>query len=265
MGGQWSAENNSIEDVSVEMTDSLWSLDYQDGVWYPDGATYYMIDPNEIDGATGKAMVKEYYHPLTSEMEYKYGNWDPVNGSDVTLNPNKYDVDGDSVADGKEIFFMDYPLNASKASPYEDNDTLARGWEEIFNLSTKLFTTDYKPTGHVIAPDLYKGKFWPTKEDSDGNGVLDGDEDCDGDTWNNSAEYRGNSDPTDSSSVPNNDPYNLQPGRGGEQDVRSERIEDDYDVNEHKLERYEENEVNKMTKTNIGAYYSEKKIIKKKR
>ncbi len=212
----WNEEKGEIEDVQQEITDGHWSLDYQGQTWYPDGAYYSMVDKDEIDPLTDKPMMKRYYHPLTTKMEFEFGEWDPINGIDTTLNPNNFDCDRDGMPDGVEIFYMDAPYNSSNINEFEDNDTLGRGWEDLFNLTSALYDTDYKPVGHEIAPELYKGKFWASKDDSDLNGILDGDEDYDGDGWNNSAEARGNSDPTDAESVPNHDPYKTpeSPNRG---------------------------------------------------
>ncbi len=212
---RWNEEKGEIEDVVEEMTDAYWSLDYQGQIWYPDGVYYYVVDKEEIDPETGDPPLKEYYHPLTTQAEYDFGEWDPINGIDTTLNPNNFDVDRDGMPDGVEVWYMDAPYNQSDRSPFEDNDTLGRGWEAIFNLSAELYDTDYKPVGHQLAPELYKGKFWSSRKDSDSNGILDGDEDYDGDGWNNSAEYRGRSDPTDAESVPNHDPYHVPSRRSG--------------------------------------------------
>ena len=211
---KYNEEKGEIENVKEEMTDGYWSLDYEGQTWYPDGAYYYIVDKEEIDPDTGLPPLKQYYHPLTTLDEFNFGIWDPINGIDTTLNPNNFDCDRDGMPDGVEVFFMDYPFNATNSSKYEDNDTLGRGWEDLFNLTMDLYGSDYKPVGHQIAPELYRGKFWAIREDSDGNSILDGDEDYDGDGWNNSAEYRGNSDPTDAESVPNHDPYIRPPTRG---------------------------------------------------
>ena len=200
---RFNEEKGEIEDIEIEMTDAYWSLDRQGDAWYSNGAHYQVIDKDEIDPLTEMPMLKRYYHPLTTLEEYEFGVWDPIDGIDTTLNPNDPDCDNDGMPDGMEIFYMDTPFNASNASIYEDSDTLGRGWEDIFNLSCDLFESDYKPVGHELAPELFMGKFWSTNRDSDNDGIPDGDEDYDGDGWNNTAEYRGKSDPTDAESVPN--------------------------------------------------------------
>ena len=153
----------------------------------------------------------------------------------------------------------------SPASPsiYEDNDTLAKGWEDIFNLSCELFGSDYKPVGHELAPELFMGKFWSTNRDSDNDGIPDGDEDCDGDGWNNTAEYRGKSDPTDAESKPNHDPYqtpNRRSTRGGE---------DEPPVEESRMPKYvppqdEPEEKDSMEVFNVEMKSADVAVVKRK-
>jgi hypothetical protein len=166
---------------------------------------------------------KKYYHPFSNYMEYQIGrdkNGDGMNEFNTTTFPNDWDSDGDKMADGWEIWFTDYIYNSSNILQYQDNDSLPRGWEELFNGSLILFPSDYLPLGLQNGDDAlkYVGKFNPDSDDSNENGVPDGEENYDNDEWqdphhpfpeeaqieacNNSAEYRGHSDPTDSTSTP---------------------------------------------------------------
>jgi hypothetical protein len=179
-------------------------------------------DDNDGDGYIDED-PKTYYHPFTNLMEYQFGydmNGDGINEINTTPRPNEFDSDGDKMSDGWEIWYTDYISNLSDPQPFEDNDTLPRGWEDLFNGSLIMFKTDYMPRGLIDADDAlkYVGKFNPNKADSNDDGEVDGEENYDGDDWtdphnpfpeeviikpcNNTAEYRGHSDPTDGFSIP---------------------------------------------------------------
>ncbi|WP_455392267.1 hypothetical protein [[Eubacterium] cellulosolvens] len=175
-------------------------------------------DDNDGDGYIDED-PKKYYHPFTNLMEYKYGIDEDGDGiNDKTTKPNTADTDGDLANDGDELWFTDEITNTSNIRPYQDNDTLPRGWEDLFNGSLVIFLTDYTPQGLLNDPGKYIGKFNPNDKDSNDNGIPDGEENYDDDEWidphpernpehtsaacNNSAEYTGHSDPTDGFSTP---------------------------------------------------------------
>jgi hypothetical protein len=184
------------------------------------------LDDDDNDGLIDED-PKRYYHPYTNYFEYNYGkdyNNDGV--KEMTTDPNEWSTDGDLMSDGWEVYMVDYPANASSPREFEDNDTLPRWWEELFNGSLVLFPTDYKPIGLYTNPGAFVGRFKPYDDDSDNDGVKDGVENLDNDQWdnpnddlngngyvtdpedeqnvpcNNTAEYRGHSDPTSSLSTP---------------------------------------------------------------
>jgi hypothetical protein len=176
-------------------------------------------DDNDLDGYIDED-PKQYYHSFSNLMEYQFGiddNGDGIN--ERTTKPNTADTDGDDAPDGWEIWFTDELINASDPQPYQDNDTLPRGWEELFNGTLVIFPTDYTPQGLLEDPGKYYGKLDSNKKDTDGNGKPDNEENPDNDEWddpvddpdqgsyscNNSAEYRGHSDPTNIFSTPINE------------------------------------------------------------
>jgi hypothetical protein len=193
-----------------------------DGDGLIDEDTGGIEDDNDNDGLIDED-PKKYYHPFSCYSEYKFGrdlNGDGMNEYNTTTKPNDKDSDADTLADGWEVWYTDYIYNLSNPLPYQDNDTLPRGWEDLFNGSLIRFHTDYLPRG-LLDPDdalKYVGKFNSLKQDSNNNGQIDGIENYDNDQWkdphypfpeeaqvqdcNNTAEYRGHSDPTDSFSTP---------------------------------------------------------------
>jgi hypothetical protein len=169
---------------------------------------------------------KRYYHRYSNYFEYNYGvdyNGDGV--KEMTTDPNEWSTDGDPMSDGWEVYMVDYPVNSSNPGRFEDNDSLPRWWEELFNGSLVIFPTDYNPAGLYSAPATYVGQFNPNDKDSNDNGIPDNVENPDKDQWddpyddyngdgyideadrvqipcNNTAEYRGHSDPTHPQSTP---------------------------------------------------------------
>jgi hypothetical protein len=189
-----------------------------DGDGLIDEDTGGVEDDNDGDGLIDED-PKHYYHPLSNLMEYQYGRDEDGDGIfEKTTRPNTDDTDGDGALDGLEIWYTDAPpLNVSiTPSKYEDNDTLPRGWEDLFNGTLVIFNTDYTPQGFLDNPGKYIGKFNSQLKDTDGNGNPDNKENYDSDEWdnpiddpdegsiscNNSAEYKGHSDPTNIFSVP---------------------------------------------------------------
>lgn len=204
--------------------DPLDGLD-NDGDGLIDEDTGGIEDDNDNDGSIDED-PKRYYHPFSNLFEYLLGrdlNGDGINELNTTTRPTMDDYDQDGALDGEEIWYTDFIFNLSNPQPYEDNDTLPRGWEELFNGSLVLFGSDYTPRG-LLNPDEavnFVGRFNPQAEDSDGDGTVDGMEDYDNDEWvdlhnetpdnyppttaiecTNTHEYQGHSDPTDSSSTP---------------------------------------------------------------
>jgi hypothetical protein len=198
-----------------------------DGDGLIDEDTGGVEDDNDGDGLIDED-PKHYYHPFSNLMEFLAGrdtNNDGIN--DQTPHPNIADTDGDYVNDGVEVWFTDWWFNASDIKKYQDNDSLPRGWEELFNGSLVLFDSDYIPQGLLEEPGKYVGKFNPNVADSDSNGVSDGDENYDNDEWvdphpernpnhiatacNNSIEYAKHSDPTSTYSIPKTEFRSIEP------------------------------------------------------
>ena len=200
-------------------------------------------DDNDGDGLIDED-PKEYYHPFTNLMEFQHGmdtDGDGIN--DFTSNPNQKftKVYQDQVgftyemSDGWWVWYIDWQGNVSDPKPYQDNDTLPRGWEELFNGSLVIFPTDYTPQGLLKDPTKYVGKFNPNKKDSDGNNVPDGAENYDDDLWddpydypdmeslpcNNSIEYQKHSDPTNSLHTPQTEHRSIEPSGISEGDSGS--------------------------------------------
>jgi hypothetical protein len=191
-------------------------------------------DDNDMDGLIDED-PKKYYHPFTNWMEFQCGidmNNDGI--FEKTTDPNSKDSDGDLISDGFELWYSDYIYDINNPEPFQDNDSLPRGWEELFNGSLVLFPTDYVPRGLLDPEDAinFVGNFNPDKNDSNDNGILDSDENYDGDMWvdlldlssgkyfyrncTNLDEYRGHSDPTSPKSVPKNE-YRFRVEVGHEQ------------------------------------------------
>jgi hypothetical protein len=191
-------------------------------------------DDNDADGQIDED-PKKYYHPFSNLMEYLFGkdiNGDKIN--DITTRPNEPDTDADGAGDGWEIWYTDFLVNTSDPQPHQDNDSLPRGWEDLFNGTLVIFPTDYTPQGLIDEPSKYVGKYNSNLKDSDGNGIPDGEENYDGDEWdppfddyngdgsidsqdrmsiscNNSAEYRHHSDPTNIFSTPSTEYRSIEP------------------------------------------------------
>jgi hypothetical protein len=190
-------------------------------------------DDNDGDGLIDED-PKSYYHPFSNLMEYKLGrdlNDDGIN--EYTSWPNTADTDADGLDDGWEIWFTDYLVNQSDPQQFQDNDTLPRGWEELFNGSLVLFDTDYVPQGLLDDPNKYVGNFNPNSADSNKNGIPDNQENYDNDEWdppfddyngdgsidaqdiasipcNNTAERNGHSDPTNTFSIPKTEHRSIE-------------------------------------------------------
>ncbi len=221
------------EDPIDDDGDGLINEDKLDGIDNDDDGlidedTGGIEDDNDGDGEIDED-PKKYYHPFSNLMEYQFGyDIDGDGMNDNTTWPNQADTDWDGLFDGWELWFTDFLVNASDPQPFQDNDTLPRGWEELFNGSMVIFPTDYTPRG-LMDPDEahnYLGKFNPNSADSNNNGIPDNEENYDGDEWmdlhnlhpedvqlepcNNSAEHRGHSDPTDIFSTPKTEARSLK-------------------------------------------------------
>ncbi|UCH89538.1 MAG: hypothetical protein JSV49_02510 [Thermoplasmata archaeon] len=169
-----------------------------------DGMFYYMYQKVESGWE-----YKQFYHPFTTYYEYYWG-WsnddDPYH--EITTDPNERDSDGDMLPDGWEIWVSDHPYDEYNKSIYDDNDGLAKGWEDLFNGSMGLFPLDYVPyflTQDATYQATYRGTLdsTKTKTDSKSSKKNDGEEDYDKDGFNNSMEYKYHTDPTYSQSNPN--------------------------------------------------------------
>jgi hypothetical protein len=100
------------------------------------------------------------------------------------------DADADGYSNGDELAAGTHPGDVDS-----DDDGMIDGWE-----------AQYQDPGPPSSLD-------PTRNDSDGDGTLDGLEDADGDGYSNLQEYAGGSDPTDPTSVPPPPPAST--GGGG--------------------------------------------------
>jgi len=127
----------------------------------------------------------------------------------------------DSSDDSSTFFSLFFPNNLSKnPNPYEDEDGLPAGWELFFNGTLwnkpEVYIAVYdhnwnRSSEYVYGPPgawktgtegQYIGKFDPKMRDTDQAPPMDGAADYDGDSYNNSAERAGHSDPTDTNSHP---------------------------------------------------------------
>jgi hypothetical protein len=180
-----------------------------------------------------------YYFPWINLYEYQFGldpDHDGINEITTSPAPTDYslnliggdDSDGDGMPDGWEVWVSDYIGNISDPNQFEDNDSLPRGWEELFNGSMwnkpQCYIYEYKeedkskfshwwtsdttgrrtfvPFGLQVNKDYYMGKYYPDRKDTNRNGITDGEEDDDSDGKNCVMEYRGHTDPTDKDSWP---------------------------------------------------------------
>ncbi|MFW3145246.1 MAG: hypothetical protein ACMUIE_00360 [Thermoplasmatota archaeon] len=197
------------------------------GIWTPaTGDSYELVD---------------YYFPWINLYEYRYG-YDPDHDgiNEITTSPaprdleyniiGGYDTDSDGMPDGWEVWVTDYIGNISDPQPFEDNDSLPKGWEELFNgsmwdkpecyiyeemngtwdpwaNSKTIGRRTYVPTGIATNKDYFKGRMFADRKDADMDGVLDPEENDDSDGHNNFQEYRGHTDPTDKNAEPGK--YNI--------------------------------------------------------
>jgi len=176
-----------------------------------------------------------YYFPWINLYEYLYGidtDGDGIN--EITLEPYNPSTDGDALDDGWEVWTSDYIINESSPFIFEDNDTLPAGWELFFNGTwwnrPECFPYEEPPGPpdpwrnsfgqKVYVPRAVRegltnllGKLNPNSKDSDGSPPEDGADDIDNDGFTNYEEYRGHSDPTDSTSTPGSGTSST---RGGE-------------------------------------------------
>jgi hypothetical protein len=138
---------------------------------------------------------KQYTDDYNNLEEYRSGidlNGDGIIDSGST-DPNDDDSDNNGKKDYDEFWYADH-----------DGDGLHTGWELIFNGTSVHAPNGYNPSFASVS----KGQFNPFSNDTDGDLILDGQEDQDGDDIKNVAEHGnpavapGSSDPTDPSSVP---------------------------------------------------------------
>jgi hypothetical protein len=119
------------------------------------------------------------------------------------------DDDGDGLSNGEEIWLYETSLD----NPDTDNDGLADGIEAYYWKENWSQDLDNDYTANLLDPDsdndglddgieitlLYTS---PSLADTDGNGILDGNEDKDGDGFSNAEEIKSGTDPTDPGSYP---------------------------------------------------------------
>ncbi len=185
----------------------LWDTD---GDGMSDGwEDYYFLDPNDDsdkfldnvdrDGIEYYVNKIKYIDNFTNFEEYRTGidtNGDGIidHGTTDPTDPNSDNIGGE---DYDDIWYGDY-----------DHDGLYNGWEMLFNGTPyDLEGFGYNP---AFDPDFeqYKGRFNPKSNDSDNNGIQDGNEDYDNDTFSNKKEQGdvlnkpGSSDPTDPEMTP---------------------------------------------------------------
>jgi hypothetical protein len=167
-----------------------------------DGTFYYMF----IKQGDGSWKYTQFYHPYTNYYEYYWG-WsnDDDDYNEITTDPNERDSDGDMLPDGWEIWISDYPLDPFNKTIYDDDDGLAKGWEDLFNGSMGLFPLDYTPyflTQDESYQNNYRGKLNSRKFDTSKNGSGDWADDYDNDGFTNIIEYKYHTDPSDAGSNP---------------------------------------------------------------
>ena len=205
-------DGDGLIDEEYDPNDANEDLDH-------DGMIYYMW--NKTDG---EWKYTQFYHPFSNYYEYYWGwSTDEDAYHEITTNPNEADSDGDNMPDGWEIWVSDYfnPADVYNKSKYDDNDGLAKGWEDLFNGSLGLFPLDYVPKFLTLSPseqEAYRGRLDSTKYKTatDVNAKYDGAEDIDGDGANNSMEYKYHTDPTDADSSPAKIGIPIHGARGAE-------------------------------------------------
>lgn len=197
-----------------------------------------------------------YYFPWINLYEYLYGmdtDGDGIN--EVTLEPYNPSTDGDPLDDGWEVWTSDYIINESSPFIFEDNDTLPAGWELFFNGTwwnrpecypyeeppgppdpwrTSIGQKVYVPRAVREGLTNLLGKLNPNSKDSDGSPPDDGADDIDNDGFTNFEEYRGHSDPTDSTSTPGSGTSSTRgvesdtsPACNRPSDVKAMKVSDD--------------------------------------
>jgi hypothetical protein len=226
----WDTDGDGMADGwEIEM--AFWAYDEKSKRWgwniNPLDPTDWHEDPDHdgmfyalytFDEAEGWEYVT-YYWPWVNLYEYQFGlNLDGDNVNEKTTHPNERDTDSDGMPDGFEFWFTDYICNASKPNEYEDNDTLPAGWELFFNGTLwnkpEVYIAVYdhnwnRSADQIFGPpgawktgseSIYIGMFNPKMKNSNQAPPNDGEDDYDGDSYNNSAERAAHTDPTDTNS-----------------------------------------------------------------
>lgn len=241
-GWELEDKNRGAPLYNPEKRKYAWILDPLDGDDWAldadhDGFVYAIWTP--VNSGKTEFELVEYYFPWINLYEYEFGldpDHDGIN--EITTRPaprdpeyniqGGYDSDGDLMPDGWEVWVTDYIGNVSDVQPFEDNDSLPRGWEELFNgtmwdqkecyiyedlnhtwdpwaTSDTVGRRTFQPDGVRTNKDYYLGKLFPDRKDTNMNGITDAEEDDDSDGKNNNLEYRGHTDPTDRDSWPGKD------------------------------------------------------------
>ena len=226
--------DNSTDPLKVDsdgdgMPDS-WELEYltyfpDSGKWGPNPLRWDSWDDPDKDGCHYEIDGKEYYHPFVNIEEYWWSNFYSNHCS-----PNSSDVDDNGIPDGEEIWKHSYDGGISSG------DGLANGWECLFG-AYNLYI--YGPKDYIPS-NIMPLHFNPFTNDSNGDGVLDRDDDPDGDNYSNQQEFFGKTDPSDPLSFP----------------LRSRAGEDEY----HQI-ALSQNRANGVSLENTGARWLDCTII----
>lgn len=225
-------ETNKHEYVLDPLDGSDWALDADH-----DGFVYSIWTP--VDDSMTEFELVKYYFPWINLYEYQFGiDTDNDGINEITTNPSPYnleynlqggkDTDGDNLTDGWEVWVTDRIFDHDAPGMFEDNDTLPRGFEELFNgsmwNSEECLIYEYKegddtnfdhfktskdidrrkfvPYGLSSNRDRFLGTLFSDRPDTNFNGLGDGEEDLDSDDSDNYQEYLSHTDPTNSRSAP---------------------------------------------------------------
>ena len=166
----------------------------------------------DIDMVNLPDMGAYEFNPYTSDSDHDGmpDGWEYVHG----LQPLVYDADQDADGDGLSNY-AEYILNLdpqntdtdgdgiSDADEDADQDGMRNLWEILYGLNPLQNDADLDADGDGLS------NFWehylgtnPQAIDTDNDGICDGDEDSDGDTYTDSYEIICGTDPLDSNDIP---------------------------------------------------------------
>ena len=240
-GWEMDPENRGEQVWNIEKSRYEWTLD-------PLNPDDWCLDPDH-DGYTFSFYVNvppngsyyelvDIYFPWINLYEYRNGidtGNDGINDITDCPAPGKmgdpqtggYDTNSNGIIDGEEFWVNDM-----------DNDSLPRGWEELFNGSMwnrpecypyihsngswDPFHTSITVGRDIFIPCAFQpgnegqdlsGHFWFNRRDSNMDGVYDNRSDVDGDGNTSWDEFMGHTDPTDPTAYPGNPDTNIPPRR----------------------------------------------------